>query len=100
MTLYFVGCVNSVVGDLRANRELLAVAGRPSTRRFAADVKLGVADAGLDFASLTKAELRAIRSAAADSAREAARQAAEQVIEDRRKAEVAKLQNRPKELGE
>lgn len=61
--------------------------------------ELGVADAGLDFTTLTKAELNAIRSAAADSAREAARKAAEQVIEDRREAERAKLRKRLKELG-
>jgi len=61
--------------------------------------ELGVADAGLDFTTLTKAELSAIRSAAADSAREAARKAAEQVIEHRREAERAKLRKRLKELG-
>ena len=60
--------------------------------------ELGVADAGLDFTTLTKAELGAIRSAAANSAREAAREAAEQVIEDRREAERVKLRKRLKEL--
>lgn len=61
--------------------------------------ELGVADAGLDYASLTDAELRSIRAAAADEAREAARKAAEQVIEDRREAERAGLRKRLKELG-
>jgi len=46
--------------------------------------ELGVADAGLDFGSLTKAEIRAIRAEAAKGAREAAQRAAKQVIEDRR----------------
>jgi len=61
--------------------------------------ELGVADAGVDFTTLTKAELSKIRSAAAKSAREAARKAAEQVIEDRREAERAKLRKRLEELG-
>ncbi|MFY9578036.1 MAG: helix-turn-helix transcriptional regulator [Gaiellaceae bacterium] len=60
--------------------------------------ELGVADAGLDFGSLTKAEVRDIRAAAAVGAREAARRAAEQVIEDRREAERAALRKRLKEL--
>jgi transcriptional regulator with XRE-family HTH domain len=46
--------------------------------------ELGVADAGLDFGSLTKAEVRSIRAAAADSARDAAQRAAEQVTEERK----------------
>jgi len=62
--------------------------------------ELGVADAGLDFTTLTKAELHAIRSAAADSARKAAREAAKQVIEDRLEAERAKPRKRLKELGD
>jgi transcriptional regulator with XRE-family HTH domain len=61
--------------------------------------ELGVADAGLDFTTLTKTELGTIRSAAAGSAREAARKAAEQVIQDRLETERAKLRNRLKELG-
>jgi transcriptional regulator with XRE-family HTH domain len=60
--------------------------------------ELGVADAGVDFGSLTKAEVRDIRAAAAEGAREAARRAAEQVIEDRREAERAALRKRLKEL--
>lgn len=62
--------------------------------------ELGVADAGVDFTTLTKGELNKIRSAAAESAREAAREAAKEVIEDRRKAERVKLRKRLKELGE
>jgi transcriptional regulator with XRE-family HTH domain len=61
--------------------------------------ELGVADAGLDFGSLTKTEVRAIRSAAAEAARDAARRAAEQVLEDRREAERQDLRTRLKELG-
>jgi transcriptional regulator with XRE-family HTH domain len=61
--------------------------------------ELGVADAGVDFGSLTKAEVRAIRRAAAEAARDAARKAAEQVIEDRREAERQKLRKRLEELG-
>jgi transcriptional regulator with XRE-family HTH domain len=62
--------------------------------------ELGVADAGLDFGSLTKREVRAIRAAAAEAARDAARRAAEQVIEDRREAERVDLRKRLNELGE
>jgi transcriptional regulator with XRE-family HTH domain len=62
--------------------------------------ELGVADATLDFGSLTSAELETVRAAAAEGAREAARRAAEGVIEARRKAEVARLQARLEELGE
>ena len=61
--------------------------------------ELGVADAGVDFTTLTQAELRKIRHAAAASAREAAKAAAEQVIEDRREAERAALRRRLDELG-
>jgi transcriptional regulator with XRE-family HTH domain len=61
--------------------------------------ELGVADAGLDFGSLTKREVRAIRAAAAEGAREAARKAGEQVIEDRLQAERRKLRKRLEELG-
>lgn len=61
--------------------------------------ELGVADAGLDFTTLTKAELDTIRSAAAESAREATREGAKQVIEDRLEAERAKLRKKLKELG-
>jgi hypothetical protein len=58
-----------------------------------------IAEAGLDFGSLTDAELRAIRAAAAEGAQEGARRAAKEVIEQRREAEVADLRKRLKELG-
>jgi transcriptional regulator with XRE-family HTH domain len=61
--------------------------------------ELGVADAGVDFGSLTKAEVHKIRAAAAEGAREAARRAAEQVIEDRKEAERQRLRKRLEELG-
>ena len=61
--------------------------------------ELGVADAGLEYGSLTVAELRLIRAAAGEGAREAARRAAEQVITDRQEAERAELRKRLDELG-
>jgi transcriptional regulator with XRE-family HTH domain len=60
--------------------------------------ELGIADAGLDFTELTKAEVAAIRAAAAQGSRDAARRAAEQVIEERREVERAKLRKRLEEL--
>jgi transcriptional regulator with XRE-family HTH domain len=60
--------------------------------------ELGVADAAVDFGSLTKAEIRAIRAEAAKGAREAARRAAKQVIEDRKETERVKLRKRLEEL--
>jgi transcriptional regulator with XRE-family HTH domain len=62
-------------------------------------IERGVADAGLDFGSLTAQELRTLQAAADDGARESARQAAERIIEDRRKAEVANLRKRLDELS-
>jgi hypothetical protein len=59
----------------------------------------GVELAGLDLGSLTAKELRTVQAAADDGTCDAARRSAEQVIEQRRKAEVAKLRKRPKELG-
>jgi transcriptional regulator with XRE-family HTH domain len=59
----------------------------------------GVALAGLDYESLTPKELRQVQEATDDGAREAARRAAEEVVEERRKAEVAKLRERIDELG-
>ena len=59
----------------------------------------GVELAGLDFVSLTAKERRTVQAAADDGARDAARRAAEQVVEQRRKAEVAKLRKRLNELG-
>jgi transcriptional regulator with XRE-family HTH domain len=61
--------------------------------------ELGVADASLDFASLTRDEVRRIRAAAAEGARDAARRAAEQVLEQRRDAERQQLRRRLDELG-
>src|SRR6266446_3644797 len=58
----------------------------------------GVELAGPDFVSLTAKELRTVQAAADDGARDAARRAAEQLIEQRRKAEVAKLRKRLNEL--
>ena len=61
--------------------------------------ELGVADAGVDFASLTRDDIRAIRRAAAEGAREAARRSTEQVLERRREAEREDLRRRLSELG-
>jgi transcriptional regulator with XRE-family HTH domain len=57
-------------------------------------VERGVADAGLAFASLTTKELQTIQAAAERAAREGAQRAAEETLEDRRKAEVARLRKR------
>jgi transcriptional regulator with XRE-family HTH domain len=62
-------------------------------------IELGVSDAGIEYASLTTAELRLIRPAVEQGAREAARKAAEQVIEDRRDSEREELRKRLEELG-
>src|SRR5437870_2588630 len=62
-------------------------------------IEWGIADAGLEFGSLTAKELRLVQTAADEGAREGARQAAERVIEDRRKAEVASLRKRLQELS-
>jgi transcriptional regulator with XRE-family HTH domain len=59
----------------------------------------GVADAGLEFTSLTVKELRAIDAAARKGAREAACRAAGDVLGDRRTAEVARLRRRLDELN-
>src|SRR5437763_4786585 len=60
----------------------------------------GVALAGLAYESLTPMELRKVEEATDDGAREAARRAAKEVVEERRKAEVAKLKERIDELGD
>ena len=62
-------------------------------------VERGVADAGLEFASLTAKELRAIEAEAGRGAREGAQRAAEEVLEERREAEVARLRKRLDELA-
>jgi transcriptional regulator with XRE-family HTH domain len=59
----------------------------------------GVADAGLDYGSLTSKELQAIEAEAQHAARGGARRAAEQVLEDRRNDEIARLRNRLEELA-
>jgi transcriptional regulator with XRE-family HTH domain len=59
----------------------------------------GIALVGLDFASLTARELHSVQTAADEGARNAARKAAERMLEERRKAEVAKLKKRIDELG-
>jgi transcriptional regulator with XRE-family HTH domain len=61
--------------------------------------EIAIADAGLDYGSLTRAELRAIRAAAAEGARKGVLRAAKEVIEKRREAEVAELCKRLKNLG-
>jgi transcriptional regulator with XRE-family HTH domain len=61
--------------------------------------ELGVADAGVEYGSLTTGELLLIQAAAEDGARETARRAAEQVIKDRQEAERAALRKRLDELG-
>jgi transcriptional regulator with XRE-family HTH domain len=62
-------------------------------------VELGVADAGLEFASLTAKELRAIEAEAGRGAREGAQRAAAEVAEERREAEVTRLRKRLDELA-
>jgi transcriptional regulator with XRE-family HTH domain len=59
----------------------------------------GVADAGLDYGSLTSKELQVIEAEAQLAARGGARRAAEQVLEDRRNDEIARLRNRLEELA-
>ena len=63
-------------------------------------IERGVADAGLDFASLTTKELQTIQAAAERAAREGAERAAAETLEDRRKAEVVRLRKRLDELAE
>jgi transcriptional regulator with XRE-family HTH domain len=62
-------------------------------------IEQGLADAGLAFGSLSSKELRAVTVAADQGAQEAARQAAKRLLEERRKAEVVRLRERPNELG-
>jgi transcriptional regulator with XRE-family HTH domain len=87
-----VKALRRIAGNLGVTVEHLET-GKPTPTEIA------VADAGLDFGSLTNAELRAIRAAAAEGAQEGARRAAKQVIESRREAEVAELRKRLKDLG-
>jgi transcriptional regulator with XRE-family HTH domain len=62
-------------------------------------IERGIADAGLEFASLTATELRTIEAETGQAAREGAQRAAEVVLEQRREAEVAKLRKRLDELA-
>ena|SRR6266571_1068105 len=64
----------------------------------ASPVERGVIDAGVDFGSLTRAELRTVQTAADEAAREGARTASEQVKAQRDKAEAANLRKRLREL--
>ncbi len=66
---------------------------------YATPTEVAVAEAGLDFGSLTETELEAIRAAAAEGARAGALRAAKEVIDKRREAEVAELRKRLKDLG-
>jgi transcriptional regulator with XRE-family HTH domain len=61
-------------------------------------IEQGVADAGIDYGSLTAAERRAVEKAADEAAREGARQATKRVLEQRREDEKARLRQRLKEL--
>src|SRR3989441_2783417 len=62
-------------------------------------VEQGVELAELEFGSLTAQELRAAQAAADETARDGAPHAAGHVLEQRRKAEVARLRKRLHELG-
>src|SRR5438128_4006256 len=62
-------------------------------------VELAVENAGLEYGSLTTKERRAIETAAGEAAREGARKAALETLEQRRKAEIRRLQSRLNELG-
>ena len=62
-------------------------------------VELGIADASLEFASLTTTELRTIEAVVGKAAREGAQRAATEVLEQRREAEVTKLRQRLDELA-
>jgi transcriptional regulator with XRE-family HTH domain len=59
----------------------------------------GVADAGLDFASLPAEAQRASEAKAGRGAREGAQLAADEVVVERREAEVARLRKRLDELA-
>jgi len=87
-----VKALRQVAGKLAVTIEHLET-GQPTA------IEQGIADAGLNFGSLTAKELHTVQAAADEGARENARQAAEQVIEDRRKAEVASLHKRLDELS-
>jgi hypothetical protein len=81
-----------LAGKLRVSVEQLET-GEPTA------VEQGVANAGLEYGSLTAKELRAIQAAADEGARNGTREAALKVLERRRKQGIAKLEKRLNELG-
>jgi len=87
-----VKALRRIAGKLGVTVEQLET-GKPTPTEIA------VAEAGLDFGSLTEAELGTIRTAAAEGAQGGARRAAKEVIEGRREAEVSELRKRLKDLG-
>jgi transcriptional regulator with XRE-family HTH domain len=86
-----VKALRKIAGKLGVTVEHLEIGEPTPTER-------GVADAGVDFETLTDEELRAIRARAATGAREAARLAALDVIETRRQTEMEQLRKRLEEL--
>ena len=86
-----VKALRKIAGKLGVTVEHLEVGAPTPTER-------GVGDAGLDFDSLTDAELTSIRARAAEGAREAARLAAMDVLELRRQHEMDQLRRRLEEL--
>jgi transcriptional regulator with XRE-family HTH domain len=86
-----VKALRKIAGKLGVTVEHLEV-GAPTP------TELGVADAGVDFDSLTDAELESIRRRAAEGARESARLGALEVVETRRQAEMEQLRKRLDEL--
>jgi transcriptional regulator with XRE-family HTH domain len=86
-----VKALRKIAGKLGVTVEHLEV-GAPTP------TELGVADAGVDFDSLTDAELESIRRRAAEGARESARLGALEVVEARRQAEMEQLRKRLDEL--
>ncbi len=87
-----VKAMRRIAGKLGVTVEHLET-GKPTPTEIA------VADAGLVFGSLTRAELSAIRAAAAKGAREGVLRASKEVIEKRREAEVGELRKRLNALG-
>jgi transcriptional regulator with XRE-family HTH domain len=61
-------------------------------------IEQGVADTGLDFGSLAAKELQRVQAAAERAAREGARSAAKEILEERRRAELARLRERLHDL--
>jgi transcriptional regulator with XRE-family HTH domain len=86
-----VKALRKIAGMLGVTVEHLEIGEPTPTER-------GVADAGVDFETLSDEELRAIRARAAVGAREAARLAALDVIEARRQTEMEQLRKRLEEL--